>query len=92
MIDAIKVVHDLGLVHGNIRPSSILVAGPHERDIVRLFGFQFCSEHPPASNDRDQIGYPLDKFTARGLHKGERAAPKHDFEMYLYLVGFYPYY
>ncbi|WKX95218.1 hypothetical protein Q1695_012013 [Nippostrongylus brasiliensis] len=86
MIDAIKVVHDLGLVHGNIRPSSILVAGPHERDIVRLFGFQFCSEHPPASNDRDQIGYPLDKFTARGLHKGERAAPKHDFEMYLYLM------
>ncbi|VDO38363.1 unnamed protein product [Haemonchus placei] len=85
IIEAMKSIHGIGLVHGNIRPSAILVGGPHERDIVRLFGFQFSTQHPKKSNDREQIGYPLDIYTPRAVHKGERAKPKHDFEMYLYL-------
>nr|CDJ93350.1 P34 [Haemonchus contortus] len=86
IIEAMKSIHGIGLVHGNIRPSAILVGGPHERDIVRLFGFQFSTQHPKKSNDREQIGYPLDIYTPRAVHKGERAKPKHDFEMYLYLM------
>lgn len=38
-------------------------------------------------HDKEQIGYPLDKFTPRVVHKGERPKPKHDFEMYLYVVS-----
>ncbi|CAJ0606071.1 unnamed protein product [Cylicocyclus nassatus] len=83
LISAMKTVHEIGLVHGNIRPSAILVGGPQERDIIRLFGFQFSSEHPQKTDDNEAIGYPLDQYTARGIHKGERAKPKHDMEMYI---------
>ncbi|KAK6027750.1 hypothetical protein OSTOST_06219 [Ostertagia ostertagi] len=37
-------------------------------------------------NDTEQIGYPLDRYTPRAVHKGERAKPKHDLEMFIYLV------
>ncbi|KAK5968075.1 Protein kinase domain-containing protein [Trichostrongylus colubriformis] len=86
IIEAMKTIHELGLVHGNIRPSSILVGAPHERNVVRLFGFQFSTEHPKKPNDTEQIGYPLDRYTPRAVHKGERVKPKHDLEMYIYLM------
>ncbi|KIH63733.1 hypothetical protein ANCDUO_05964 [Ancylostoma duodenale] len=87
LISALRTVHEIGLVHGNIRPSAILVGGPHERDIIRLFGFQFSSEHPQRPDDKETIGYPLDYYTARATHKGERAKPQHDMEMYINFVS-----
>ncbi|KAJ3280195.1 hypothetical protein HK104_000834 [Borealophlyctis nickersoniae] len=86
--DALKVLHSIGIIHGDVRPPNIIVAGSQ----ARLVDLGLACDGACTRGDKHTVVRGVMAFAADGVLNGSRmpggyeCCPKHDIQSLLFTV------